>query len=187
MNLPVLPCESFTLRLLQPQEAATAVKYYRSNQLHLNKWEPKRPSGFYQLSYWQQLLQQRLRQFQRGESVHLCAIDNRSKMMIGSCNFTQIDRQLNRNCFMGYSLDQYQQGQGRMTQIVATSIEYLFAQRQLAQISAGYMPSNQRSGNVLQRLGFETIGLERDYLQINGKLEDHIVTTKRNPYQFQFS
>ena len=46
---------------------------------------------------------------------------------------------------------------------------------------ANYMPNNTRSGTLLERLGFEKEGLARQYLQIAGRWEDHILTSKLNP------
>ncbi|KFN17466.1 hypothetical protein JM66_20365 [Aeromonas bestiarum] len=38
-----------------------------------------------------------------------------------------------------------------------------------------------RSGALLERLGFEREGLARDYLMINGRWEDHVLTARLNP------
>jgi ribosomal-protein-alanine N-acetyltransferase len=43
------------------------------------------------------------------------------------------------------------------------------------------MPRNQRSGNLLKRLGFVVEGYARDYLLINDRWEDHILTSLTNP------
>ncbi|QIZ76704.1 GNAT family N-acetyltransferase [Ferrimonas lipolytica] len=185
MRQPLISAERFTLRLLQPTEADIALNYYLSNSVHLNPWEPSRPHGFFSGSYWQNLLQMRLQQFNLGEAVHLGAIDNHSQMMIASCNFTQIDSTLPHGCFLGYSIDQYYQGSGLMTQIVTSALDYIYSERHIHTVTAAYMPSNLRSGQLLARLGFQSLGLERDYLEINGKLEDHQITTKSNPNQFQ--
>ena len=46
---------------------------------------------------------------------------------------------------------------------------------------ANYMPTNEASGKVLKRLGFTVEGYARDYLCLNGKWEDHILTSLTNP------
>jgi ribosomal-protein-alanine N-acetyltransferase len=45
------------------------------------------------------------------------------------------------------------------------------------------MPVNERSGGLLARLGFEIEGQAREFLLIDGKWEDHILTAKINPYR----
>jgi ribosomal-protein-alanine N-acetyltransferase len=48
-------------------------------------------------------------------------------------------------------------------------------------IMASYMPRNARSEAVLERLGFQKEGFAKDYLLINGKWEDHNLTSLVNP------
>ncbi len=48
-------------------------------------------------------------------------------------------------------------------------------------IAASYMPHNKRSEAVLKHMGFEREGFAKDYLLINGKWEDHILTALHNP------
>ena len=46
----------------------------------------------------------------------------------------------------------------------------------LHRIMANYMPANLRSANLLKRLGFVIEGFAKNYLKINGKWEDHVLT-----------
>jgi ribosomal-protein-alanine N-acetyltransferase len=46
---------------------------------------------------------------------------------------------------------------------------------------ANYMPTNKRSGNLLERLGFTVEGYAKDYLLINGSWRDHLLTSGTNP------
>ena len=68
-----------------------------------------------------------------------------------------------------------------MTEAVNAVVEYGFKDKNLHRIMANYIPSNVRSGNLLRRLGFTVEGYARDYLYLNGKWEDHILTSKTNP------
>ena len=45
---------------------------------------------------------------------------------------------------------------------------------------ANYMPSNKRSGQLLDRLGFQKEGVAKSYLKIAGKWEDHVLTSLVN-------
>ncbi|GJA95297.1 hypothetical protein KAM358_31290 [Aeromonas caviae] len=68
-----------------------------------------------------------------------------------------------------------------MQEVVAAGIDHLFRERGLHRIMASYMPANLRSGALLERLGFEQEGYARDYLMINGRWEDHVLTALINP------
>ena len=68
-----------------------------------------------------------------------------------------------------------------MTGALRLGIEYMFGEMNLHRISANYMPDNTRSGAVLKRLGFTVDGYARDYLRIDGRWQDHILTSLLNP------
>jgi ribosomal-protein-alanine N-acetyltransferase len=51
----------------------------------------------------------------------------------------------------------------------------------LHRVMANYVPENERSARVLEKLGFEKEGYARSCLKIAGKWRDHILTAKLNP------
>jgi len=63
-----------------------------------------------------------------------------------------------------------------MFEALQSLIRYMQRQQKMHRIMANYMPHNQRSGALLQRLGFEREGYAKDYLLIDGKWQDHILT-----------
>ena len=95
--------------------------------------------------------------------------------------FSNIIRGPLQSCFLGYALAERRQGAGLMTEAVRLGIEYMFQEMHLHRISANYMPHNTASAAVLKRLGFTVEGYSRDYLQIDGRWQDHIVTSLINP------
>ncbi len=84
-------------------------------------------------------------------------------------------------CYLGYSIDESKQGLGLMSEALRAAIGYVFSELRLHRIMANYMPTNERSGNLLKRLGFKVEGYARDYLYLNGKWQDHILTSLVNP------
>lgn len=68
-----------------------------------------------------------------------------------------------------------------MSKVCEAAIEYAFGQLDLNRIMANYMPCNERSGGLLKKLGFSKEGLARKYLKINGRWEDHVLTSLLNP------
>ena len=61
------------------------------------------------------------------------------------------------------------------------AIPFVFNKMRIHRINANYLPRNERSGGLLRRLGFTVEGYARDYLYINGRWEDHILTSCTNP------
>ena len=85
-----------------------------------------------------------------------------------------------RACNLGYQLDVNATGRGLMHEALTEIIRYAFEELQLHRIMANYVPTNERSGQVLRRLGFAVEGYARDYLFIGGKFRDHVLTALTN-------
>ena len=101
--------------------------------------------------------------------------------VLGHVNFSQIVRGAAQSCFLGYSLDRRCVGRGIMTEALGAAIPLVFGQLKLHRIQANYVPTNERSGRVLRRLGFVVEGYARDYLFIGGAWRDHVLTARTNP------
>ena len=56
----------------------------------------------------------------------------------------------------------------------------MFEDQNLHRIMANSMPVNLRSKKLLARLGFQKEGYAPEYLLINGRWEDHILTALMN-------
>jgi ribosomal-protein-alanine N-acetyltransferase len=67
-----------------------------------------------------------------------------------------------------------------MSEAVRAVVDYAFAELNLHRIMANYMPTNERSGNLLKRLGFSIDGYAQQYLNLDGAWRDHIMTSITN-------
>lgn len=68
-----------------------------------------------------------------------------------------------------------------MQEALEPTLRYMQRQQGMHRIMANYMPHNQRSGQLLARLGFEKEGYAKDYLMINGRWRDHVLTALTTP------
>lgn len=170
------------LRIPDTEETAWLLTYYSENRNHLEPWEPKRVPEFYSNEYWKKEIIMMNNQFMIGEALRLAFFLKSSPPgpVIGVCNFTNIMRGCLQGCFLGYSLDYRYQGNGYMYEALDAAIHFLFNRYKLHRVMASYIPRNERSGRLLRRLGFEVEGYSRDYMKINGKWEDHILTSRIN-------
>lgn len=80
-----------------------------------------------------------------------------------------------RNAFIGYSIDENEQGKGYMKEAVKLAIDYAYEELELHRIEASTMVSNEKSQRVLKSCGFQELGVSKEYLYINGKWQDHVV------------
>jgi len=101
--------------------------------------------------------------------------------ILGQVSLRNIIRGAFQGCHLGYSLDQQAVGKGLMFEALTSVIAYGFGEMGLHRIMANYIPTNERSGRLLRRLGFVVEGYARDYLFLAGKWQDHILTSLVNP------
>jgi ribosomal-protein-alanine N-acetyltransferase len=178
----MLKIESERLFLSLPviDSEAQIVRFYQDNEEHLSPWDPKKPEGFFTESYWKLKVEQAHQEFEDQESLRLNIYHSDSKELIGMCNFTSFERGPFQCCRLGYKISKSYEGKGYMFEALEVAIKYIFDDLNFHRIEANYIPENIRSGNLLKRLGFEENGLAKNYLLIDGKWQDHILTSKTN-------
>ena len=182
LQTPVLLTPRLIVRLLQQQDVPAVLAYYSQNREFLEPFEPERPRNFYSREFWAQQIEKSLIEFSYDRSLRLFIFSkNDPARVIGTTNFTNMNQGVSYSCSLGYSLAEDGQGKGYMHEALEAAIHYVFDDLNLHRVNANYMPHNRRSGNVLKRLGFTVEGYARDYLLINGKWEDHILTSLINP------
>jgi len=174
---PLLVTERSDIFVQNIELIKIVMAYYSENKAHLSPWEPLRDEVYFSEKEVGKRLDSALDSFNSGQSLQLAALDKSHSEIIGLCNFTNIVRGPFQACFLGYSIAASYEGKGMMLEILKPSIDYLFRETGLHRIMANYIPGNVRSGRTLENLGFEIEGLAKSYLKINGKWEDHILTS----------
>lgn len=157
--------------------------FYEENREHLARWSPLPPEGYYTERYWRGRLAQARAEFERDLSMKLVLFERERGAdgpVIGVCNFTNFVRGPFQACYLGYSLDYRFEGRGIMFEALTAAIRYAFDSLRLHRVMANYLPTNERSGRLLRRLGFRVEGYAHDYLLIAGRWQDHILTALTN-------
>lgn len=181
MELPALHTDRLILRPATPDDAAAILYYYVRNREHLRPWDPPHPPSFFTEEYWRRRVEQNIDEFNLGMSCRFFLfLQSDPAQVIGHASFSQIFRGAFHACYLGYTLDEVCQGKGLMFEGLAEAIRYMFREQHMHRIMANYLPHNLRSGRLLRRLGFTVEGYARDYLMINGKWEDHVLTSLTN-------
>lgn len=179
--IPELETENLIISVLTPDDFELLAKYESDNRSHLSPWEPTRLADYFSLEETKKRVESNLKSFQLGSSISLVAFDKSKSEIIGLCSFSNIVRGAFQACNLGYSISEKKQGTGLMFEMLQASIQYVFAEYNLHRIMANYIPSNVRSGKLLDKLGFQKEGLARSYLKIAGSWQDHVLTSKINP------
>ncbi|MCY9843089.1 ribosomal protein S5-alanine N-acetyltransferase [Vibrio caribbeanicus] len=172
--------EKVVVRTAEPTDGKLIADYFNKNREHLRPWEPTRENAFFSENGWTQRLVKLSELHRIGLGFYLLVFEVNTNKMLGTISFSNIARFPAHTCNLGYSLSCDAQGKGVMTRALKLAIGYMFEHQRIHRIMASYMPRNKRSESVLKRLEFVREGFAEDYLLINGKWEDHILTSLVN-------
>ncbi len=177
-ELPLISSKRLFLRMATQEDIPEVVRFYTENRVYLTPFYPLWYEEFFTQEYWQNQIQIDVYEFFNDKSLKLFLFpQSNSRRIIGTINFRNFLRGAAQYCTVGYCLAEEEQGKGYMTEALKAATDYVFQELNMHRVMANYMPHNQRSGNLLKKLGFVVEGYARDYLMINGKWEDHILTS----------
>lgn len=180
-NLPRLRTDRMILRLAEQKDIPKILEYFKKNKDHLMQTDPPKPEGFYTEQYWSGRVMKSHFEFATEQAVRLFLFDrNDDATVIGTTNFTQMARGPFQACYLGYAIDGDHEGKSMMTEALSVAIRYVFNELNFHRIMANHLPENERSARLLKRLGFVVEGKASNYLFINGKWRDHVMTSLTN-------
>ena len=182
-TLPSLATSQLNVRVARAEDLDAIVRYVTQNADFLQPWEPIRSSAYYTAAYWRQQIARDSDDYFQDRGVRFFLFDSAQPgaTVQGMATFGNLVRGAAQYCTLGYAVSQTAQGQGLMREALAdAAIPFVFEKMGIHRIHANYIPRNERSGGLLRRLGFTVEGYARDYLFINGRWEDHILTSLTN-------
>jgi [ribosomal protein S5]-alanine N-acetyltransferase len=179
-NLPI-ETERLFMRLPTPQDALITLEFYKQNAKHLEKWEPARSAEFYTCEYWENRLQQAEEDARADRAYSFYMFLRGSSRLVGTVSLKNIERATFQNGRLGYAIGAAFEGQGLMGEGLSAIIRHAFEVLGLRRLEANVMPENSRSLRLLKKLGFREIGLDAEYLVINGQVSPHILTSLTKP------
>lgn len=169
------------VRLAEPDDVDAIIAFFAANEAHLT------PSGAACVrekltrEHWSDQVERRRVEFLRDESCKTFIFVRDGGAVAGTANLSEIVRGPFQAAYLGYALAHAEQGKGLMHEALTLLLHFGFAELNLHRIMANFMPSNRRSGAVLERLGFTVEGRASDYLRINGAWREHVLTSLTNP------
>jgi ribosomal-protein-alanine N-acetyltransferase len=191
VELPELPTERLVVRLARPGMQAAMAAFLRENfATHLERWSPPAKPAFFSEAFWGERLAVAVDEFQAGRGARFVLQERGDEAgwaprldapIVGTCNYTNIVRGPFLACHLGYQIASSHEGRGLMAEALHATNAYVFEALRLHRIMANFRPENERSGKLLQRLGFVREGLAKDYLFIDGAWRDHVLTSLVNP------
>ena len=163
--------ERISLKLSTPEDAVAYLDYYVTNKEFLAEFEPRKEDRFFTLEGQRHELTERFQQYLNGNTINFGIY--RGNELIGKVRISNIIPGSFRNGTIGYALSQQYLNNGYMSEAVGLICRYAFEEIGLHRLEASTLLDNISSQRVLQNNGFVCLGLNKKYLQINGKWQDH--------------
>lgn len=178
MALPTLKTARTTSRVPEPADAASLLHYRLSNRHHLARWEPQREASYYTLDHCQQTIAAAQESARLDRGYPFLVFDPVEQGVMGTFTLSQVVRGPFQACLLGYGVDAGLEGHGLMREVLEAGLAWAFDELDLNRVMANYLPRNERSARLLERLGFEREGYARNYLKIAGQWQDHVLTAR---------
>ncbi|MDD2621028.1 MAG: GNAT family protein [Syntrophomonadaceae bacterium] len=101
-------------------------------------------------------------------------VDKDSGVVLGSCGYHNMKAE-HRRAEIGYELGQNYWNKGIMQEVMHAVLQHCFESLRFNRIEAFVMVGNDRSVHTLEKLGFKTEGVLREYEYTKGKFQDQFI------------
>lgn len=167
--------ENIRLSVLKPSAYKKVSEYIIRNRKFHKPYAQTHDESYFSPAVQKELLKYELKGYKAGTIVPLwiSSVDSPWKV-IGKVTFFNIAMGGMMNCAIGYHLDYSETGKGIMTGAVEAALQMMFDYLKLHRVEAFILPENEKSLNVVKRVGFTEEGLRRSYMHINGHYRDHV-------------
>jgi [ribosomal protein S5]-alanine N-acetyltransferase len=170
-----LPTERLLLRYPHEKDCAPWVQARTRNYHYLTCWEPSWPmdhltyNGFYGLYEFSR------KEHQEGNSLNVFIFHQETEKLIGGAEVVAITPWPLMKAMVGYWIDEQHRGKGYMPEALKALIIWLQQALKLIRFEAACLLSNRPSHQVLRKIGFKEEGIIRDFAEINGQMQDHLL------------
>jgi [ribosomal protein S5]-alanine N-acetyltransferase len=141
----------------------------------LEPWEPVWESDMLTRSAYRKRVRLTVRDWRedRGYGFHIFALP--AMTLVGGVNLTGVRRRAAQYASLGYWMGEEYSNNGLMSAALRLLLPAAFQEFGLHRIEAACIPENRPSRALLDKFGFRTVGLARQYLRINGAWRDHVL------------
>jgi ribosomal-protein-alanine N-acetyltransferase len=163
-----------TIRPIVLDDAEAIAALRREGRDYLAPWEPERGEAAFNAEGSRTEIEAALARAEAGIGLAYAIEDD--GRFVGQIFLNSIVRgPYFRSCSVGYWVAKSAAGRGVATEAVRLAKRVAFQDLGLARVQAETLIDNYASQKVLQRNGFEPIGMAPAYLKIAGKWQDHLL------------
>ncbi len=161
------------LRRVQPEDYRSWRELRSQSQQNLVPFEPDWPRDALAPARFVNICQRARANWlqDRGYNFHIFSVD--AGALLGGIELADVRRGARQSAVLGYWLGTPYVGMGFMREAAKLMLDFSFNTLKLRRLEASCMPENLRSLNLLAALGFQKIGIAKNYLTINQQPRDH--------------
>lgn len=144
------------------------------NRKHFAEWEDKKSDDYYTKEYMRFLIKSEIQDVRDGNGFVLYMRERTTGTIIGKIT---VFGMLGGNCsfcMLGYKLDEKWQHKGYMHEGLEETLNILFNEMGMHRVEVYILPKNEKSINVVRKLGFKEEGTAEKFMRIFGEWEDHL-------------
>ena len=155
--------------------ADKVLAFYLENKKDFEMVEPTRPVNFYTVAYHSLTLFREEEEIQNKRHLRYhIYLKEQPEKIIGTVCFSNIRKAPFYSASLGYKIDRRYRRLGIAKEAIQFCLKKMKEEYGLHRIECRVLPDNQASIALLQSLGFFQEGIEREGVEINGKLRDHL-------------
>ena len=166
--------ENLILKPANPAFAKARLDYYTSNRGYFTPYEPDMPDDFFELEASEAYLSYEKEMNEKGISHHFYAfLKDDPEKIVGTISFYHIRPMPYSSATVGYNVDHLLWGKGFGGEMCRILIPIVMEHYTLHRMEARVSVNNERSVRLLERLGFENEGIEKQSIFVLGDFTDH--------------
>lgn len=160
------------------EDMAEWLKLRDENRAYLEPLEPQWEENCLSEEFYKKKIKQQSHDWWEDKHYAFVILHLESNALIGAVNLNFVARGSAQYSSIGYWIAEKHQGQGLMRESLEAVMDFAHKGLRLHRLNAATLVHNERSQKLLERLGFEREGLARQYIEINGAWQDHILFGK---------
>jgi len=163
-----------TIRPLVLEDATDLAGLYARNREFLRPFEPERDARFFTADGQRMRAALAIEEARKGTLFRYVIADSETQIA-GLIGLENVIRGASQSATLSYWVDRARNGRGLASQAVADVAELARTDLGLHRLEAPVRVDNLASQRVLEKNGFERIGMARGFLHIGGAWRDHIL------------
>ena len=158
---------------LEDREAWSALR--TESRTFLQPWEPHWPSDHLTRSAFRRRVRWASAEAAAERAFAFLLFHREEDTLLGGITVSNIRRGPSRSASLGYWVGETHARQGYMRDAVGRVAEFAFHDLGLVRLEAACLEGNAASRALLKRCGFQSEGIVRGYLEVNGNVRDHVL------------